>query len=114
MKMELRDKKWKEKDLKEKEVKWMFKGWDPLRIGWVPLEGQMDNPLVDCMDAGWLVILCCIQFTFPYSWRVSEQLKLWLNKRGRSSHSGLNLSLGLLLLLTIPGQLTISTLPSGT
>lgn len=44
MKMELRVKKWKEKDLEEREVKWMLKGWDPLRTGRRPLEGQMGEP----------------------------------------------------------------------
>lgn len=46
MKMELRVKKWKEKGLEEREVKWMFKGWDPLRTGWGPLQGQMREPNV--------------------------------------------------------------------
>ena len=37
VRMELRVKKWREKDLKERQVKWMFKGWDPLMTGWGPL-----------------------------------------------------------------------------
>lgn len=41
MKMEWRVKKWKEKELEEREVKWMLKGWEPLRTGWALLERQM-------------------------------------------------------------------------
>lgn len=39
--MELKVKKWKEKDSEGWEVKWMFKGWNLLRTVWGPLGGQV-------------------------------------------------------------------------
>lgn len=39
MKLELKVKKWKEKDLGRSEVNWMFKGWDTLGIGREPSVG---------------------------------------------------------------------------
>lgn len=64
--MELRVKKWREKDLKERQVKWMFKGWDPLMTGWGPLWDRYMSPVGDCADAGCLGILHCVQLSFPF------------------------------------------------
>lgn len=42
------------------------KGWDPLITGWGPLWDRQVSPGVDCTDAGCLVILHCVQLSFPF------------------------------------------------
>lgn len=112
--MGLRVKKWKEKDLQEQEVKWMFKGWSLSRTGWGSLEGQMGEASVRRQGRGAPgdLLLHSVYFSSHLEGNQNNSSFGW--KRGSTYHVRFHLSLSLLLLLTAPGQLSVSPLPGGT
>lgn len=101
------------KDLEEREVKWMFKGWNLLRTGWGPLEGQMGEASVRLHEywAPGYPMLYPVYLSLCLEG--NQNISSFGQKRGRRNHGGLNL-FSLLLLLMVHGQLSISPLSYGT
>lgn len=101
MKLELRVKKWKEKDLGRSAVSWMFKGWDTLGIGWNPLWGQMGDPHVRLHGCEHPVTLSCIRLPFLLL-EDNQNNSSFAWKGGKGSHDRLTSSFSPLLFLLVP------------